>query len=47
MSTYQVIQDLIANDARHLEALLGSDRVDNHVAMNANKVLRVEYTISS
>ena len=39
MSTYQVIQDLIANDARHLEALLGSDRVDNHVAMNANKVL--------
>jgi hypothetical protein len=45
MSTYQVIQDLIANDARHLEALLGSDRVDNHVAMNANKVLRVEYTV--
>jgi hypothetical protein len=40
-----VVQDLIANDARHLEALLGRHRVDNHVAMNADKVLRIENTV--
>lgn len=40
--TYQVIQDLIPNNAHHLEALLAADRIHNHVAMNANKVLGVE-----
>ena len=40
-----MVQDLIANDARHFKALLGGDRVDNHVAMDANKVLRVENTV--
>ena len=45
MKTYKVVQDLIANDARHLKALLGSNRVDNHVAMDADKVLGVENTV--
>jgi len=43
--TYEVVQDLVADDARHFEALLACDRVDNHVAMDANKVLRVENAI--
>jgi hypothetical protein len=40
-----VIEDLITNDARHLEALLGSDRIYNHVAMDANEMLGVEDTV--
>ena len=35
-------QDLIPDDATHLEALLACDRVDDHVAVYANKVLAVE-----
>jgi hypothetical protein len=37
-----VIEDLVADDTRHFEALLAGDRVDNHVAMDADEVLRVE-----
>ena len=37
-----MVQDLIAYYATHLKALLAGDRVDNHVAMNANEVLAVE-----
>lgn len=44
-ATYEVIENLIANDTRHLKALLASDRVHNHVSMNADKVLRVEDTV--
>jgi hypothetical protein len=40
-----VIQDLIPNNAHHLETLLAADRVHNHVAMNANKVLGVENAV--
>jgi hypothetical protein len=40
-----VVEDLVADDARHFEALLAGDRVDNHVAMDANEVLRVEDAI--
>jgi hypothetical protein len=40
--TYQVVEDLVADDARHLEALLAGDRVDNDVAVDADEVLRVE-----
>jgi hypothetical protein len=43
--THEVVEDLITDDARHFKALLASNRVDNHVAMNANKVLRVKDTI--
>ena len=43
--TYEVVEDLITNDARHLEALLAGDRVDNHVAMDTNKVLGVKNAV--
>ena len=41
-TTYQVVQDLVSDDAHHLEALLAADRVDDHVAVDANEVLGVE-----
>ena len=37
-----MVQDLVANDLHHLEALGRGDRVHEHVAMNADKVLRVQ-----
>lgn len=37
-----MVQDLIANDAHHFEALLAADRVDDHVAVDADEVLAVE-----
>lgn len=37
-----MVQDLISNNAHHLEALLAADRVDDHVAVDANEVLGVE-----
>jgi hypothetical protein len=37
-----VIQNLIPYDAHHLEALLAADRVDDHVAVDADEVLGVE-----
>lgn len=42
---YQVVEDLLANDSDHFKALLGSDRVDDHVAVDANEVLAVEYRV--
>jgi hypothetical protein len=36
---YQVIEDFISNDADHFERCFGTNRVHEHVAMNANKVL--------
>lgn len=44
-STYEVVQNLVADNARHLKALLACDRVDDHVAMNANEVFRVQDAI--
>lgn len=43
--TYQVIQNLVPNDAHHLETLLAAHRVDNHVAMDADEVFRVENAV--
>ena len=40
--TYQVVEDLVTDDAGHLEALLARHRVDDEVAMDADKVLGVE-----
>lgn len=40
-----MVQDLVSDDAHHLEALLAADGVDNHVAMDANKVLGVENAV--
>jgi hypothetical protein len=42
LRTYKVVQDLVPDDAHHLEALLAADRVDDHVAVDADKVLGVE-----
>lgn len=43
--TYQVIQNLVSNNAHHLETLLAANRVDNHVAMNADEVFGVENAV--
>jgi hypothetical protein len=43
--TYKVIENLVTNDARHFKALLAGDRVDNHVAMDADEMFRVEDTV--
>lgn len=43
--TYEVVEDLVADDARHLEALLACDRVHNHVAMDTNEVFRIKNAI--
>ena len=40
-----MVEDLIADDARHLEALFAGDRVDDHVTVDADEVLRVEDTV--
>ena len=40
--TYKVVQNLVPDDAHHLKALLAADRVDDHVAVDADKVLGVE-----
>lgn len=42
---YEVIEDLVPDDARHLEALLACNRIDDHVAMDTNEVLRVKNAI--
>lgn len=39
--TYQVVQQLLADDLDHLERGLGGNRVDKHIAMDANEVLAV------
>ena len=41
-NTYKVVQNLVPDDAHHLKALLAADRVDDHVAVDADKVLGVE-----
>jgi hypothetical protein len=40
-----VVEDLVADDARHFEALLAGDRVDDYVAVDADKVLRIKDAI--
>ena len=37
-----MVQDLVADDAAHLEALLARDRIHNHVAVDADEVLAVQ-----
>lgn len=39
--TYQVIEDLITQDADHVKGLARGDGVDEHVAMNADEVFGV------
>ena len=40
-----MVEDLLPNDADHLEALLASNAIYDHVAVYADKVLAVEYRI--
>ena len=40
--TYEVVEDLIPDDAAHFEALLAGDGVDDHVAVDADEVFGVE-----
>jgi hypothetical protein len=37
-----VIQNFVANDSHHLEALLAADAVDDHVTVDADEVLAVQ-----
>ena len=37
-----MVEDLITQDPNHLKRLPGSNRVDEHVAVNANEMLRVQ-----
>lgn len=37
-----MVEDLVADDGDHLKGLSGGDRVDDHVAMDTDEVLRVE-----
>lgn len=39
---YHVVENLVPDDADHLKALLASNAVDNHVAMDANEVFTVQ-----
>ena len=38
-------KDLVSDDADHVERRAGIDRVDDHVAMYADKMLRVEHAV--
>ena len=40
--TYQVIEDLLANDANHIEALLVSYTIHNHVSMDTDELSAVQ-----
>ena len=40
--TDEVVEDLVADHLDHLEGLQRGDAVDEHVAVDADKVLRVE-----
>ena len=40
-----MVEDLVADDACHFEALLAGDRVDNHIAVDADEVLRVKNAV--
>ena len=43
--THHVIQNLVANDADHFEALLASDTVNDHVTMNADEVFAIQDSV--
>lgn len=45
LRTYQVIENLISNDANHVEGLFGCYRIDEHVAMYADEMSRVQNAV--
>jgi len=40
-----VVEDLVAEDANHVEGLLGGDGVDQNITVNANEVFRIQDTV--
>jgi hypothetical protein len=40
-----MIEDLVPNYPYHLEGLCGSDGVDEHVTVDADVMLRIEYAV--
>ena len=42
MLTYQVVENLLANDANHVEALLVAYTIHNHVSMDADELSAVQ-----
>lgn len=43
--TYQVVQQLLADNLHHFKGGFGGHRVDKHIAVYANEVLAVHDTI--
>ena len=41
-ASYQVAENLMSNNLDHVERYAGAHRVQNHVTMNADEMLRVE-----
>lgn len=40
-----MIQNLVADDSHHLEALLATNAVDDHVSVDANEVLAIQNSV--
>ena len=40
-NTHKMVKDLVSNDLDHIEGLLRCDRIDQHVAMDANEMFRI------
>ena len=40
-----MIQNFIPQYPHHIERLLGSHRIDQHIPMDPNKVLAIKYTV--
>lgn len=40
-----MVENLIPDYPHHVEALLASNAVDNHIAVNADEVLAVQYRV--
>lgn len=40
-----MIQNLVANNSHHLEALLAANTVDDHVSVDPNEVLAVQNSV--
>ena len=45
VGAYQVIQDLVPDDAQHFKGLFRRKRIDQHVAMDANKMFGIKNAI--
>lgn len=43
--TYEVVQQLLADNLHHLEGGFGGHRVDKHIAVDADEVLAVHDTV--